>query len=146
VNQEWDVAANDWKNKTQELYTYDSHNLLTEDLVRNWASSGSAWENSRKSVYYYSEFNSVNEHPGNERLCFYSNPLIKGTSVNCPGLSPSGNYVFELYSMMGEKVYQAAVNGNAPFMISPDAASGTYILRITADGKTVFRDKVVIIQ
>jgi hypothetical protein len=146
VNQEWNLLTGSWQYNTQKLFTYDSQNLLTEDLVQDWAAATASWENSKKSVYFYSDFFAVNEHPGIEKPCFYANPMTAGTSITCPGLNLSRNYVFELFSMKGERIYKTGIAGNTTFTIGKNVTSGNYILCISSDGKTIYRDKVIILD
>ncbi len=146
VNQQWSVAGNDWLNKTQVLYAYDSHNLLAEKITLDWESSGSAWVNSMKSDYFYSEFIGIDEPAAKAKPCFYANPMEQGKPINCPFLDPSKTYQFDLFSTKGDCIYSETVNGSTSFFINRSLAAGTYILRISENGKTVFRDKVVVIN
>jgi hypothetical protein len=146
VSQEWNGSGNDWANKTQVVYTYESHNLLSEVLNQGWTSSSSSWVNTKKSDYFYSEFIGIDEHPAKEKPCFYANPLVAGKLINCPFLDPSRVYKFDLFSMKGENVYSETVNSGTSFVINRSLSAGNYILRISENGKTVYRDKIVVIN
>lgn len=146
VNQQWDVPGNDWINKSRDVFTYDTHNLLTEDLSEVWESVSGTWANSKKSEYYYSEFIGIDEHSPEVKPCYYENPLRRGKPVSCPLLDPSKTYEFDLVNMGGGLVFTEFVNGGKTFVINRSLAAGTYILRISDKGRTVYSDKIVLVN
>jgi hypothetical protein len=146
LHQVWDVSGNSWTNFSQVVYTYDSHNLLTEDLTQTWVNASSTWVNAKKSDYYYSDFIGIGEHPAKEKPCFYANPMTTGNRINCPYLDPSKEYQFDLFTIQGAVVYTEIVNNGNSFIIKPSLAAGNYILRISEKGKTVYSDKVVVVN
>ncbi|MCX6244027.1 MAG: hypothetical protein NTU98_04920 [Bacteroidetes bacterium] len=145
-NQEWNLLTSTWQNKTQKLFTYDAHNLLTEDLVQDWVSASSVWENSKKSDYYYSDFIGITEHPDNNKLCFFANPVTAGSSINCSGLTTGNNYYLTLNSLQGNEVFRTEFRGGETVTISGSLAPGLYILIVGDKESILEKERIVLLR
>jgi len=146
VNQGWNIPDNGWANQSQVLYTYDSHNLLTEELEKSWTSASSTWENTKKSDYFYSEFIGIDEHPAKERPCFYANPMVMGNSIYCPDFKTGEEYLLRFNSLSGKEVYRTVFRGGETVRISNSLAPGLYFLIIQENNNILYQDKIVIIH
>ena len=146
VNQTWNVSGINWDNKSQILYSYDSHNLLSEELTQEWTTASSAWTNWKKSDYYYSEFIGIGEHKAKLKSCFYANPLVSGGSVYCPEFTSGQEYTFRICSLSGVDVYRTVFRGGESVRISGSLASGLYFLIIEEKNSIIYKDKIVIIH
>jgi hypothetical protein len=146
VNQEWNVPDSGWANKSQVLYTYDSHNLLTEDLEQNWTSASSSWLNTKKSDYFYSDFIGIDEHTTKKKPCFYTNPMVAGNSIYCPDFRTGNEYTLRVCSLSGMEVYKTAFRGGESVAISKLVAPGLYFLIIEENNRILYKDKIVVLR
>ncbi|MCX6248203.1 MAG: hypothetical protein NTW10_10740 [Bacteroidetes bacterium] len=145
ANQAWDVPGNGWANKSQVLYTYDLHNLLSETLTQTWT-GGTAWDNSKKSDYYYSDFIGIGEKADNVKPCFYANPIVAGSSIYCPGFRTGDEFTLRINSLSGAVIYITMFRGGEAVSIPGSLSQGTYILVIEEKNRIVYKDKVVVLH
>ncbi|MCX6248202.1 MAG: T9SS type A sorting domain-containing protein [Bacteroidetes bacterium] len=145
IKQNFDTATGLWVDYSMMQDTYEDpvNTYVTEELGTLW--DGSSWVNDYKDIFFWSYPSGIDPHQGGERLCFHENPMTPGKPINCPFLEPLKEYRFDLFSMKGESVFSETITGNSSFVISRSLAAGNYLLRITEKGKTVYRDKVVIL-
>lgn len=146
VTQEWNVPGSDWLNKSQVLYTYETHNLLAQTLTGTWTGTSSSWTNSKKSDYYYSEFIGIGEHPAKEKPCIYANPMITGSTINCKDFLPGHNYTLRIRSLSGSEVYRAQFTGGESVTISRSLAPGLYFLILEEKNTTLYKDKIIVVR
>jgi hypothetical protein len=145
IYQRWNTVANTWDDveRIQDTYEDPVNSYYIEELGTMW--DGTNWINEYKDVFFWSYPSGIENHQNQNRLCFYENPMEQGKPVNCPSLDPSKIYQFDLFSMKGEKIYSEPVAGGT-FVINCRLSSGNYLLRISENGKTVYRDKLIVIN
>jgi hypothetical protein len=146
VSQQWNVSGNNWVNKFQVNYTFDSHDLITEKVSQNWVTSDSSWVNTMKLDYFYSEFNGINEHMSKEKPCIYSNPMITGNPIYCPDFNTGDIYTLRVCSQTGIEVYRTNFIGGESVIISKSLSPGLYFLIIEENGNILYKDKVIILH
>jgi hypothetical protein len=146
TREKWDTLSETWLNYSQMTDTFEDpvNTYYIQELGTLW--DGSNWVNDYLYEFYWSYPGGTGDKDPGQRPCFYENPMKAGQPVNCPDLDPSRVYNFELISMKGERVYQAFVNGGSPFTTGCHVAAGNYILVIRENSRTVYRDKVVILN
>jgi hypothetical protein len=146
IKKNLNVATLEWENQSKYEYTFEDpvNSYYIEELGTIW--NGTAWVNDYKDIYYWSFPLGVGNAKNQNRLCFYENPMKPGTPVSCPLLDPSKTYQFDLYSVKGENIYRETVNGSTSFVINRSLAAGSYLLHISENGKTVYKDKIVLIN
>jgi hypothetical protein len=146
IYQRWNTAANTWDDveKVQDTYEDPLNSYYIEELGTMW--DGTNWNNEYKDVFFWSYPSGIENIKHQDRLCFYENPMEQGKPITCPFLDPSKTYQFDLFTMKGEKVYNEPVYSGMPFEINRPLSAGNYVLRISENGKTVYRDKVVVIK
>ena len=130
--------------KVQDTYEDPLNSYYIEELGTMW--DGTNWNNEYKDVFFWSYPSGIENIKHQDRLCFYENPMEQGKPITCPFLDPSKTYQFDLFTMKGEKVYNEPVYSGMPFEINRPLSAGNYVLRISENGKTVYRDKVVVIK
>lgn len=146
VSQQWNISGNNWVNKSQVNYTFDSHDLLTEKVSQNWVTSDSSWLNTVKSDYFYSEFSGIKEQLSNEKPCIYSNPLFTGHPIYCPDFKTGDIYTIRVCSQTGVEVYRTNFIGGETVSISKSLTPGLYFLIIEKNGNILYKDKVIILH
>ncbi|MGA3013818.1 MAG: hypothetical protein ABSD71_07260 [Bacteroidales bacterium] len=146
VSQLWNISGNNWANKFQVNYTFDSHDLLTEKVSQNWVTSDSSWLNTMKSDYFYTEFSGINEQLSKEKPCIYSNPMIIGYPIYCPDFKTGDIYTLRVCSETGVEVYQTNFIGGETVSISKSLTPGLYFLIIEENGSILYKDKVIILH
>jgi hypothetical protein len=146
IRKMWDAGSNGWVDYSKDVQTYEDpvNNYYVEEISTLW--DGVNWVNDTKYLYYWSDPSGIDNRKEGARLCFYQNPMEQGQPVSCPFLDPAKTYQFDLISMKGEKVYNETLNGGCSFVINRTLSPGNYILRISANGKLVYRDKVVVVK
>jgi len=144
--QKLDTASGGWIDYERIIDSYedDVSNVYVQELGTIW--TGSDWVNEYKDVFYWSYPNGTGNLTNCSVRCFYENPIPRGAAIDCPFLEPDKTYRFELFSMEGKKVYETPVSGSASLIINRPVAAGNYFLRISENGRTVYRDKVVIVD
>jgi len=129
---------------THYITTYNSHNLITQDIRSSWDAVLSVWINNSKVLYYYSPFYGIQQIGINNVLCKFENPYQTCDPILCPALKASENFRMSVYSMSGACVYQSNFNGGATVSINKPLANGLYML-VILDGKgIVYSNKLLI--
>ncbi len=145
LNQQWSAVANDWVNKSQVNYTYDSINYLSERVTQDWINSTSSWQDSLKSDYFYFSPSGIGEHPALQRPCIYSNPMMTGSPIYCPDFKVGDTYTLRVCSLSGLEVYRTTFNGGEAVTINRSLSPGLYFLIIEQNNTLLYKDKVVVL-
>jgi hypothetical protein len=146
VTQQWNVLGSLWDNKSQELYTYDNHKLLTNQLYQDWTDSTSIWVNNKKVDYFYNDFIGIAEHSAKNKPCFYSNPVVAGTTIYCPDFTAGNEYTLKISSLTGAEVFRTDFRGGESVKFSGSLVPGLYLMIIEAGNKIVYKDKIIVMN
>ncbi len=117
-------------------------------LMRNWDDSTEYYNECERTIpdianaeVYQRLLNDNKNNPVSAKpINLYPNPSNGKLIVEN---SPE-NSIFELYDIVGRKVYSNTLNGNATQLDISSFNNGTYIYRITQNGKAVKEDKLIL--
>jgi hypothetical protein len=84
--------------------------------------------------------NSIFDENASEHLKLYPNPssgviIVKGSAKNC---------TFELYGIIGKKLFSSKLSENETLIDLNAFNNGTYLFKILEHGKVVKQDKLII--
>jgi hypothetical protein len=141
------ILTNGWDARSQDLYSYDANQHLSEIISTAWNASTLVWDNSFKQEYFGSE-NHIGIAPPEslKGICLFQNPMKAGATIDCPGLEQGKSYTLSLYSSSGQMVSQSRITNGEKLVISGNLNTGMYMVSLTDGNGIVARGKVLVIN
>jgi hypothetical protein len=133
-------AAMQWETTSKITYQYDSDGDLevkTEELK-----TANGFENYQKEEYHYVFNTNQKSIQKTNFSCFFKNPYIKGTRIECSDLMAARVYQVKLYDIIGRLVESQKVQNNS-FELNNISEGFLYILTIEAEGKLIHYQKII---
>ena len=122
-------------------------NTLGQELYNLWVANGrSEPEVMQEAVFYTSSLGLTEAEKGSGQMKMYPNPTVNEVKLQL-GLNSPKNVLIELFTMKGAKinsVYKGTVTPNQIISFGTEnLSSGTYIVKLNLDGKSVSKLLVI---
>lgn len=146
LSQSLEVPGFTWVDSWRKTNSWDGNRNLTLELWENWDNIALTWVNSSRDEHFFSSYIGIDEMPRISDICFFSNPLIPGEAIRCPGLSPDASYRVQLISAGGQTVSDQTIRGEETLLLPANLPAGLYILFIAGSNGTTVSGKVTIVN
>jgi hypothetical protein len=144
LGQDLDGPSNTWIDRSKRLYTYDGNNNNTVELDLAWDTGLNDWVNSYKMEHFYSDFIGIGEPKAVTDYCFFSNPLERGETINCPALQPGKSYQLTLLNLNGQAVASTTIRAGESYQVPQDLSAGMYLMQLCERGMIVATGKMIV--